>query len=63
MFKTMGITSERVNMSNMGATIATTTTNGPTMVEKIIGLDLMFLLKIENLVLRKFEVTCHVLRI
>jgi len=59
----MKTTTERVNMSGMGTTVSTTTTTETTMAIEMIGLDLMFLLKIGNLVLGKLEVICHVLRI
>lgn len=50
-------------MFEIGGTIATTTTTRQTMATKMIAFDLMFLLKIGNLVLRMMVVTCDVLRI
>ena len=60
---TMEITTERVTMSEMGTSIATTTTTGTTMATETIKLDLMFPLKIGNLVLEKLEVIWRVLKI
>ena len=60
---TMEITTERVTMSGMGTSIATTTTTGTTMATETIGLDLMFPLKIGNLVLGKLEAIWRVLKI
>ena len=53
---TMEIKTERITMSGMGTSIATTTTTGTTMATETIGLDPMFPLKIGNLVLGKLEV-------
>lgn len=58
--KTMEITIDGVNMSEIGATIATTTI-GIAIAIEMIRLDLMFLLKIGNLVRGDLEVICHVL--
>ena len=60
---TMEITTERVNMSWMGTLIATTTTTETVMATKTIELDLMFPLKIGNLVLGKLEAIWRVLKI
>uniref|UniRef100_M1DY00 Integrase core domain containing protein n=1 Tax=Solanum tuberosum TaxID=4113 RepID=M1DY00_SOLTU len=57
---TVATITERVNMSGMGTSIATTSTIGTTMATEMIGLDLMFPLKIGNLVLGKLEIICHV---
>ena len=58
--KTMEITIDGVNMSEIGATIATTTI-GIAIAIEMIRLDLMLLLKIGNLVRGDLEVICHVL--
>jgi len=60
---TMVTTIERVTMSGMGATIATTTITGTTMATETIGVGLMFLLKIGNSVIGKLGVVGHILRI
>ena len=52
---TMEITIERVTMSGMGTSIATTTITETAMATETIGLDLMFSLKIGNMVLGKLE--------
>ena len=59
---TMEITTERVTMSGMGTLIATTTTIGTTMAIETIGLDLMFPLKIGNLVLGNLEAIWRALK-
>ena len=60
---TMEITIEKVTMSVMGTSIATTTITGTAMATETIGLDLMFPLKIGNLVLGKLEAIWRVLKI
>ena len=60
---TMEITTERVTMSEMGTSIATTTITGTAMATETIGLDLMFPLKIGNLVLGKLEAIWRALKI
>ena len=59
----MEITTEKVTMSEMGTSITTTTITGTTMATETIGLDLMFPLKIGNLVLGKLEAIWLVLKI
>ena len=53
---TMVITIERVIISEMGITTATTTSTGVTMVTKMIGVGPMFYLKIVKLLLGMVEV-------
>lgn len=50
-------------LSEMGTVIATKTTTRTTIETEMIRLNLMFLLKIGNLVLGKMKLKCHVLRI
>ena len=56
-------TTKRVNMSEMGTIIVTTTSTRTTMVDGMIGLGLMYLLKIGNLLLGKVEAIWCVLKI
>ena len=60
---TMEITTERVNMFGMKTSITTTATTETTMATETIRLDLMFPLKIGNLVLGKLEAIWRVLKI
>ena len=60
---TMEIITEKVTMSGMGTSIAKTTITGTAMATEMIGLDLMFPLKIGNLVLGKQEAIWCVLKI
>ena len=59
--RTLKITIEKVNMSEMETTIATTTRKRPTMETETIELDHMFLHKKGTLVLQKLEVTCPIM--
>ena len=59
----MVITTKRVIMSKMGITTSTTTSIGVTMVTKMIGVGLMFHLKIGNLLLGMVEVVWRELKI
>lgn len=54
---TMEITIEKANMSGMVTTTATTITTETTMATEKIALDLMFILKTENLHLGRLDVT------
>ena len=53
---TMVITTERVIMSDIGITTATTTSTGVTMVTEMIGMGAMSLLKIMKLLLGMVEI-------
>ena len=61
--RTMITTIERVSMYEMGTAIVTTTTIKSTMATKLIGWSLCSSSKIDNLVLWRVGVVCHVLRI
>ena len=61
--RTKVITTERVIISEMGITTMTTTSTGLTMVTEMIGLGLMFHLKIVKLLLGMVEVVWRELRI
>ena len=60
---TMGITNERVTMFEMATTTATTTSTRVTMVTEMIGVGIMFHLKIRKLLLGMVDVVCYALRI
>ena len=60
---TMVTTIVRVIMSEMETTITTKTSTGVTMEIETTGMDPMFLLKIEKLLLGMVEVLCRELRI
>lgn len=59
----MATTIENVSMSAIEGTITTKTKTKITLATNMIGLDLMFLLKIGNMALGKLDVIFHVLKI
>lgn len=61
--KTMELTIDKVNTSEMGDIIAKKTQTRPIMPKETIRFDLMFLPKIGTLVLEKVDVICHKLKI